>query len=197
MKNLSGILLLLLLLSGCGGNGGKNGTPEDVVLQDQLAHNREVQSQVEDWVAQTEPYVKVQPDGTLRLDRTRAVGVSPQALDFAEKSVGRLNERIAAGELTVDAGLVVRPAHPSRANENGIRYYWWGCRIALDNTRTQRLLGLLAVGAGIAALIPDAQVAAAIIAIGAGVIQWYAAPGKGIYIYRTWFPIFVWIESQR
>jgi hypothetical protein len=208
MKKLGGTLLLLLILSGCGGGG----TSEDAALQDQLARNREIQSQFESWVAQTEPYVAVQPDGTLRLDRTRAAEVSPRALDFAERAIAEANRFIATGLVTVGKDLTLQPTFLSRANENKWCLYWWGVRFWLNNTSTQRLIGLMDAGSGlsaIAAVIAAAGgasvpvtvalgVAAGLLQISVGVIEYYAAPGKGIIITKPWWPPNrVWIESQR
>jgi hypothetical protein len=137
----------------------------------------------------------VNDDGTLVL----LPGSSPslEAQQLIQAAMSELNPEVQAGEIVITDDLGIHSAGISlRKNESGLTTYWWGIKIALNNTQTQQLVAALAGGGVVASILPGyGRAVAFVIGLGAAVVQWYAAPGTGIYIYEP-FVGPSWIESQ-
>jgi hypothetical protein len=180
-------------------------TPQ--VQDPQIDQNTTVQQDQDAFVSLVDPFVKVDSSGQFVLDSQAAKSLNTENLARAGQYLKAVNEQIAGGLLVANADLSL--SLPSAglstlANSNGWKLYWWGFRLALDATRTRKVIAALAVGAGTSTLIslipfpPTAvggKIVAAILGIGAGALSYCNAPGYGVYIYRSWVGA-SWCRSQ-
>src|SRR5205085_373316 len=110
-----------------------------------------------------------------------------------------LNIKIRAGELhTTPDHKIQNPHNQSLNGSTGVVWNWWGVQIYLDEGWTQKLEGLLNVGAGGAALCaafawaPCAFISAALW-MDAGEIQFFDN-GSGVVLNFSW--IGMWVDGQ-
>jgi hypothetical protein len=151
-----------------------------------------------DAVAKIEPSVVRQVDGTLTITTTAAkVGVTEDTFRLVAQSVDVLNEMVRKGQLRTTPGLgVSEPGQGPSLMHNAINVRWWGVEVHLDAYWTNKLLGAMWAGAGVATLISIltaalggsgliAGIVAAILAIGAGVIQ-FCSNSNGVIIAKPY-----------
>lgn len=172
----------------------------------QVAQNDSVQQDQESFIAQVDPFVKL-TDGKFVLEAQAARALSPQNLARANQHLEAINAQVAVGALIVNTDLSLslpEAGISTLANANGWKLYWWGFRLALDATRTRKVIAALATGASASALIslipfpPTAiggKIVAALLGIGTGALSYCNAAGHGVYIYRSWVGV-SWCRSQ-
>jgi hypothetical protein len=182
-------------------------TTTNPVQDPQVDQNNTVQQDQDAFVSLVDPFVKVDSGGQFVLDPQAANTLSAENLARADQYLQAVNEQISTGLLVANAdlSLSLKGADLSTlANSNGWKLYWWGFRLALDATRTRKVIAALAVGAGTSTLIslipfpPTAiggKIVAALLGIGAGALSYCNASGYGVYIYRSWIGS-SWCRSQ-
>jgi len=163
-----------------------------------VRENEQTARDMEALIAEATQFIIVNSDGTLGL----LPGSSPtlEAQQLIQGSMAELNPEVHVGGMWINKDLSIgyqgEGGFTANANANGVVYFWWGRRWALDNTTTQRLLYALGAGISIAGYFPGAgRVVAVVLGLGIAVIGWYASPGTGIYIYEPWVGP-TWIASQ-
>lgn len=156
-----------------------------------------------------DPYVVRLVDGTLAL-RAPASVTSRVGVDMLAKLRSGLrvvNQEIKAGHLaTTSDHRVYDPKATSlsvQAGWTGVRWQWYGVQIYLNELATQKFEGLVAIGAGAAAIcaaipaIANQVVCAILAALGGiliGVIMW-VDNGNGVVITHTWWnDNYIWAQ---
>ena len=144
-----------------------------------------LQAQAEAYVdaaIKLEPHLVRANDGTLSMKTTAAeAGVDRRAYNQVAASLRHLNRAVRGGELVTSGDLQVQPAGPVIMH-NGVIYRWWGMEVHFDAVTTNRIIGALNAGAGVATLISILTIAlggsgvlpgiaAALLVIGGGVLQ--------------------------
>lgn len=158
-----------------------------------------LQAQAEAFVGaaiRLEPSVVRAKDGTLSLRTTAAkAGVGQQAFNQVAASLRVVNSGVRSGELQTTADLQVQQTG-LRLLHNGVIYRWWGMEVHFNAVTTNRIIGAMNAGAGIVSLIAIVTVAlggsglaagivAALLAIGAGVLQ-ICANSSGVKINKPY-----------
>ena len=177
-------------------------------LQDpQIDQNTTIQQDQDAFIQQVDPFVRVDSGGRFGLDAQAVQTLSAESLTRANQYLEAVNAQISLGLLVANADMslsVPGAGLSTLANANGWKLYWWGFRLALDATRTRKVIAALTVGAGTSALIslipfpPTAvggKIVAALLGIGAGALSYCNAAGHGVYIYRNWLGT-SWCRSQ-
>ena len=172
----------------------------------QVAQNENVQQDQESFIAQVDPFVKL-TEGKFVLEAQAARALSPESLARANQHLEAINAQVSMGALIANADMSLSlpgAGISALANANGWKLYWWGFRLALDATRTRKVIAALATGASASALIslipfpPTAiggKIVAALLGIGTGALSYCNAAGHGVYIYRSWVGV-SWCRSQ-
>lgn len=170
--------------------------PASPEVQAQIAANEACADKNESLIAAIEKKLVLQSDGTIEIKSDSRSILSQEEQAFADSVLAETNSKVKHGEIWIDTAFNIHLKDGSRANESGIKYYWWGYRSAWNNTTCQRVIGALTAGAGVSFFIPGGgQVVSAILTIGIGVLIWVSAPGRGIYIYTVWGGA-QWMTSQ-
>jgi hypothetical protein len=174
-------------------------------------------------IAEMEKHLSVESDGTivLKVKSAAEIHVDPSAFGELSKSLQKANARLRADHLhptqvrlTTDFGPSVAQMSPhltaaGRCAGNDYTYhYWWGFRADIDECLTQKMIALLQVDAGVAAIgaLVFAAVGVGILmafvgaveAIGQGIMQYYdeQCGHNGIAIYVTYFSVVPWVGCQ-
>lgn len=171
-------------------------------------------------VTKLTPMVVRKADGTFSLTVDRVFLFTNQipAKLYDEIQVGMkvVNQEILAGRLASKADLsVYSPSIKSEssilANQQGFSFYWWGIRLALNSTTTNRIVALTGIAGGATAIaavlanvVPGAgQLGMVVLGVISGALWMYGswlsylnAPGNGIYLHFTWTGNLVWGSSQ-
>lgn len=119
-------LLVPLILAACGERStptAADGSDEQIAIQ-----NQRNQQQLEALIAEVDPYVRYAADGSWSL--APEAKLSPAAAEFARQA-----HAMSQNVLTANAQLT-QPGGPRLAtapNQSGIRFYWWGARVAVPS----------------------------------------------------------------
>ncbi|MGV3489570.1 MAG: hypothetical protein ACO1OC_13450 [Tuberibacillus sp.] len=157
--------------------------------------------------AQTlEKYVVVADNGTIQLLSDYTVAkVDPEYVESIITWMDQLNEAVKAGDISIDKDLTVTAKDESilqvtSGGISGIKYYWWGFKIYLNHSATNRVASALAAGASaatIASIIsgalptPPTAISSTIVKAAAFIMGFGASyivakdKGKGVYIRIT------------
>lgn len=169
-------------------------------------------------VSELKKYVVISSDNTLKLDENyKNENLKEEYVQYIETWISELNDMIKSGEVKVDSNLNVTYTDDSNlmtfssSGQNGIKLYWWGFKLYMNNSLSKKVVSALAAGATAAEITelisdfiptPPTRLAGAILkaskwllASGAGVIA-YKNKGKGVYIRFVWPMIPTGVFSQ-
>ncbi len=172
----------------------------DTPAQDpQAPHNDAVAREQEAFVALVDPFVRVDSGRRFVLDARASSSLSTENLARAGEYLKAANQEIAAGTLVANDDNSLRPSGTdlmTQANQNGVKWYWWGVRIALDHFRTVRVISTLAGGGALGGLIPGVgRYIGAVAGVGTAGLAACDARARGVYVYTTWAG-FPWCRPQ-
>jgi hypothetical protein len=91
--------------------------------------------------------------GKLSTDEGVARSLTAEQYELVTVSVDGINRALASGDLSLQQVSLDSVDTPvvTRANSQGIRWYWWGCAIYLNNSTSQKIKTLLQRGDYVAA----------------------------------------------
>jgi hypothetical protein len=151
----------------------------------------------EEAVRLLDPYVVLTEEGTFALTATAAEAGVPQATyDTLAGDMAEINKLLRLEDGSPGVAVAV-PGQPESENgilaqENRIIIHWWGIEVWLDSTNSNRLIGVLTGGGGVAALLVaifgGGPVSAAVVvmvgAIAVGALVYCNASGRGVKIIK-------------
>lgn len=178
-------------------------------------------------VALLQKFLHRNSDGTFRLDLPPGLTKQLSATQLVDTSYNRIisgmmmvNSLISEGKLKSTSSMEVYDPSVTnnfsiQGNLNQLVWQWWGVQIYLNNTNTQKLIWIMAGGAGavtigaaVAGMVPGGQILSGVlwifdglIGIGGAAIGYNDVNGQGIVIDCT-YPVpplyipYVWVYSQ-
>jgi hypothetical protein len=171
-----------------------------------LARNSDNQRIFDALVAELEPHLRKEPDGTWTVDPDAPL--SPSARAFMEVASREMKEAVATGErIDTGAAFLRLPTGDVGPNYNGIRWYWWGVRISISSANVGALANAVRMaGVGgavqffVQALLAPAWVVSIVpllVAYWMAVIAAINARGgrRGVHIYVTWATL-IFVQPQ-